>query len=192
MSRTEAKDSTLRLFTGIACPSTGTISALLDELQNSAAPYDSGIRVVAESNLHVTLKFFGSVAEARIADITKALDKSASASRPFAMTLAGAGVFNDAFWLGLLPCEQLAALAKDLNRQLEAIGFAAERRPFVPHLTVARTSQRSDLYVESLVEKYRDVVWGGLEVDCIHLFQSTTLPSGIKYSILHTAGFPPI
>lgn len=182
-----AGSNTVRLFIGIACPPLTRIVAFLKELQIVALNGDSGIRVVDGDNLHITLKFLGPVASSFIGDVAGALDQIGADTKPFTITLAGTGIFKDAFWLGLRPCKHLHELALLINQRLEPFGFAPENRPFIPHLTVARINQRSRVDTEPLLQQFRDEVWASLEVQQIHLYQSVTLPTGVKYSVMHTA-----
>ena len=63
----------------------------------------------------------------------------------FQVALAGAGSFPDrkrprTLWIGIDEgVESLAALVRNLDAPLEALGWPPEQRPFRPHLTIART-----------------------------------------------------
>jgi 2'-5' RNA ligase len=92
-------------------------------------------------NLHVTLRFFGDVAENVARDLDSALEEAAQGLAPFDVRLKGAGSFGkDAphtLWLGLAECPPLHRLAGDVERAARRIGLAPEGRKFAPHLTVA-------------------------------------------------------
>lgn len=182
-------DTTCRLFIALACPPLGKIPELLSTLNDAARGPGSGIRVVPEQNLHITLKFLGSLASSSIGDIAATLDQIILTTRPFDITLVGTGVFKDAFWLGIRPCDVLTELSSIINQRLAPRGFVSETRPFIPHLTVARLAHNSDISRLTPLQQWQHETWGSLAVEAVHLYQSTTMPNGVQYSILHTARF---
>jgi 2'-5' RNA ligase len=180
-----------RLFIAISCPPSGKIADLLKELQILALQSGGEIRVVAENNLHITLKFLGPVSPSSISPIAAAMDQLALNTRPFNLALAGAGIFKDAFWLGVSPCDALNELASIINQKLAPLGFTPETRPFIPHLTLARINRQSRSNPDTWLKQCEVEEWGSLQVQDVHLYKSETLPAGIKYSVLHTAEFKP-
>lgn len=97
--------------------------------------------------LHITLRFFGSVAADAPAAIA-GVCRWACADRPaFALSLSGAGAFPSprrasVLWIGISEgSDELRALAAALNPPLDRLSFAREEREFTPHLTVARAKQ---------------------------------------------------
>jgi RNA 2',3'-cyclic 3'-phosphodiesterase len=181
--------ATLRLFIGVACPPLDKVATLLKELQIAALEPNSGIRVIPENNLHITVKFLGSVPSSAVADITAMLDQIAVATKPFAISLFGTGIFKDAYWLGVKPSRPLQELATTLNQRLEPFGFPPETRPYVPHLTVARLEQKARNNFQEWLKQYENESWSNLPVPAVHLFKSTTLPGGVQYSIMHISKF---
>jgi 2'-5' RNA ligase len=100
-------------------------------------------RWVPVDNLHLTVRFIGHVDDARATGIIDALTPPLDIP-PFDIELGGCGAFPPSgpprvAWIGLtrgLPA--LAAIHEGLNRRLEPLGFAPERRAFSAHLTLAR------------------------------------------------------
>ncbi|MES2627211.1 MAG: RNA 2',3'-cyclic phosphodiesterase [Pseudomonadota bacterium] len=182
----------LRLFIGIACPLLSKVENLMKELHSAALEPGAGIKLVATRNLHVTLKFLGSVEASLIRDIANLLDQVAADTSPFDIRLSGIGIFKDAFWLGVTPCEALTALAATIDQQIEPYGFTRRTGPYVPHLTVARLNKKSLADFQSRVRTSNSERWGNLHVQEIHLYQSRTLPEGAQYSIVHTSKFKPL
>jgi 2'-5' RNA ligase len=94
--------------------------------------------------LHVTLKFLGEVEPARVADLSRAAGRAASVAGPFELAVGGAGAFPPrgaprVLWLGVTDTTGgLARLQACLEDECAALGFAREKRPFSPHLTIAR------------------------------------------------------
>jgi RNA 2',3'-cyclic 3'-phosphodiesterase len=94
--------------------------------------------------LHITLKFLGEVEQARVADLSHAAERAAVSPAPFELTVAGAGAFPPrgaprVLWIGVGDSSgELAGLQSRLEDECAAAGFPRERRPFSPHLTIAR------------------------------------------------------
>ncbi len=106
---------------------------LLRTIESLRAQAERG-NFTREENLHLTLAFLGetdNVAAARAAI-------AAAAAPSFPMTVGGSGRFGDLWWVGIEENPALSALASGLQDELRARGFSIERRPFKPHITVAR------------------------------------------------------
>jgi len=94
--------------------------------------------------LHLTLKFLGDVEPTRVAELSQAAGRAAAGLAPFGLAIEGAGTFPPrgaprVLWLGVRDASGgLARLQSALEDECAALGFARERRPFSPHLTVAR------------------------------------------------------
>lgn len=105
-------------------------------------PRHDALRPVAVESLHVTLAFLGERSEHEAAAVGGLLEGVARPLRALAL--------GDARWLpqrrprvlSVEVCDgdgALGALQSELVARLgEAIGFVAERRAFLPHVTVAR------------------------------------------------------
>lgn len=139
----------LRLFIAVQIPDTVKTQICAGPL-SSAALNRPGIRPVPAKNLHLTLHFIGDTPVEKIPQIDSALDRAiADHNTPFDVRLEGAGVFPNlrnprVFWLGLNPeaGSTLSALAKSVKRELRAVGIFGDPKPFRPHLTIARVSER--------------------------------------------------
>ena len=103
-----------------------------------------GVRWVRPEGVHLTLKFLGDIDADSVPAISDGLDRCAASAAPFDLFLEGVGVFPNArrprvVWIGLGGAlEPLLALQHSIDRELEGLGFARERRPFTPHLTLGR------------------------------------------------------
>ena len=89
---------------------------------------------------HITLHFFGEVAEPVAADLDEAL--SAIRMSPFEVALEGAGAFGEhdhmrAVWAGVAASEPLARLAAKCEAAARRAGLKGERRVYRPHVTLA-------------------------------------------------------
>jgi 2'-5' RNA ligase len=89
-------------------------------------------------------------------------------------------------WMGLVNGKEvLASLQKQIEIQLEKIGFQPEDRPFHPHLTLGR--MRSSRGKEELVggmEKHREEEFGDFQIERVVLFKSDLRPTGPIYTPL--------
>jgi 2'-5' RNA ligase len=108
-------------------------------------------------NLHLTLAFLGETD--REMEIRRVLD--AADGKAFSMTVGGWGRFGDLIWAGVRPSRQLTALATQLQDSLRELGFPLEKRPFRPHITLARQcvwAQMPTLQIPDISMTVRQVV----------------------------------
>ncbi len=139
-------DTQLRLFVACELPDEvlSALGQLQDDLQLAGAEQ---VRWVRPEGIHLTLKFLGNVEAALVDDVTASLS---ACIEPFVFRvrpdrLGGFGGRRlRVVWLGLDgQTQELADLAKTVERALEPLGFPAERRPFAPHLTLARVREQA-------------------------------------------------
>ena len=156
-----------------------------------------GVRWVRPEGVHLTLKFLGDIDAGSVPTISEALDRCAASAAPFDLFLEGVGVFPNArrprvIWIGLGGAlEPLLALQQSVERELEELGFASERRPFTPHLTLGRVRDGvrasqvrgvSEAIAATTVERRAE-----LPVREVSLMQSDLRPSGAVYTRLYAA-----
>lgn len=145
----------------------------------------AGGRAVPEANLHLTLAFLHNVDVRRVPCVTDAARRAACA--PFDLTLTRIDTFARSRILWLAPPEPDGAaagrLAARLWRALEVCGFEPERRPFRPHVTLARKIEAGKS--RSAIEP---VAW---RVTSFALMES--LPAGPRprYAVVETFALDP-
>lgn len=196
-----------RLFIALPCPLNPSIAAALDALGDAQRDPATGLRVVAADTLHITLAFLGSVPADRIADIHAAMAQLQGIPAP-RLAITGAGCFSNALWLGVNetgtdPAEviPLTALAQRCEAALRAHGFTLDRRPFHPHVTLARLrngprfgaagcsercSERYREWCKEWCNAQRDTAWTEFTAGTVHLYRSETLEGGARYSVIHS------
>jgi 2'-5' RNA ligase len=170
------------------------LTAQVAELRElSAKVADKRPRWVRPENLHVTLKFIGEVSPTKLEGIRDALSAIRS-DAPVEIKFRGLGFFPNeqhprVLWAGLDASANLPPLAGDIDGALETQGIALERRPFTPHLTLARIEP------PGLHEKLRAAIqkngareFGSFQTREFYLIESKLKPSGAEYTTL--ASYP--
>jgi len=128
-----------RLFVAIRPP------RVLREAVLAATPDIDGARWQDDDQLHVTLRFVGTVERPLAEDIAVALGDIRAAR--FTLSLGPPGRFDrrqrlDSLWIAAGPADRLAALHRKVDRVLVRLGLPPEQRAFVPHITLARFGRR--------------------------------------------------
>ncbi|MDH5671438.1 MAG: RNA 2',3'-cyclic phosphodiesterase [Myxococcales bacterium] len=144
--------SSPRLFVAVAIePSLASeLSSALQQRARAVAMPRS-LRWLAPDTLHFTLKFLGATESERVEAIGRACGRACEDVAAFELSLEGLGAFPSArrarvLWVGVgRGGRELCELAGRVERELETCGFAAEERPYAPHLSVARLRQPADL-----------------------------------------------
>jgi 2'-5' RNA ligase len=175
----------MRLFVGLEVSPevTRKLIALSGELKRNAA----GARWTSPEAWHVTLKFLGEVAPGNLPSIVGQL-RAVSAS-PFDLSLTGLGLFSRAgvVYAKISPSPALTALAAQVEQAMTTCGFEPERRPYSPHLTLARipADRRSALVcaLKSKCEAEESNRIGTFGVSEFLLFESFLGGSGSRYEV---------
>lgn len=174
----------MRLFTAVD-PS-AEVHANLEELLLRLQP-TARLRWSRPGNLHLTLKFIGEWPEEKLGALQGALGAVALPA-PFSVPLSGLGFFPNAksprvFWVGIQCPPELVELASRIDRTLEPLGIASEKRAYSPHLTFARIQERTPLDgLLQAIESLPSVELGSFEVDRFYLYRSKLSPGGSVYT----------
>lgn len=141
----------IRLFAAIALP-----PEIAAALSSRRAPL-AGARWRPPESLHVTLRFFGDVAEDVADDIDQALELISGS--PFELTIEGAGSFGEgdrlrALWAGVAPSQPLSVLAGRCERAARKAGLKAEPRAFMPHVTLAYPKGAESRHVGAYIQAH--------------------------------------
>ena len=189
----EERAGELRLFVACALPDDvrRALGRVQDDLRRLGA---DRLRWVRPEAIHITLKFLGGVAAARVAEITSALD---DAIAPFELRLRPSelGGFGGSslrvVWVGLEGDVQgLSELAGRVEAALEPLGFPRERRAFAPHVTLARVPDQLPASLRrglpDLVARYRPPPLPPMILREVQLMRSVLGPGGSAYHRLAT------
>jgi RNA 2',3'-cyclic 3'-phosphodiesterase len=181
-SRPEARP--LRLFVAVDVPSEAK-----DVVARAIDPLMGRVRVARWTRAdgwHVTLKFLGATWPRLLDWVGEEVAAAASSTDPFQTALTDLGVFPSArrarvVWAGLSDPEgRFARLSTLLDERL-ADHFVPERRPFTPHLTLARLNppRAIEEFAPELVGT--SVASDPFPVDQVVLYRSHLSPRGADY-----------
>lgn len=152
----------------------------LDQLAQAAAARAAAKPTRVES-LHLTLLFLGECTAPQTEALFGAVAESAVSAFDLSLDRLGCWTGNGIVWLApRQPPQALLALQRRLRRVARAADCRLDRRPFAPHLTLARKAQRP--FPE---ENCPPLVW---RVQRFALVESVLGPAGAAYREL--AGWP--
>jgi 2'-5' RNA ligase len=164
--------------------------ASLGEVIRRLRPHTLRVRWVDPAQMHLTLVFFDDLPPGKLEAVTEAAAAACGRFPPITLQAKGLGYFGQGdrmrvLWCGLSePTGTLALLRAELQAALEPLGFAPERRPFSPHLTLGRLREpsrefplRRELEGMAAFEAAPEVA------DHLTLFESTLTPRGPLYTV---------
>jgi 2'-5' RNA ligase len=112
----------------------------------------------------------------------------------FRARISGSGVFPNekkprVLWLGLqTETDRLQQLAREIDEACTHFGFEAERRPFAPHLTVARVRAGEIGAVTKIMQDHPFSSQETVLRECVFM-KSELQPAGSIYTPLHKFPF---
>jgi RNA 2',3'-cyclic 3'-phosphodiesterase len=183
----------VRLFVAIDLDDDArTAIARLQQLVVKALGSGRSFKVVDPAHMHLTLAFLGEIAEAAVPPIVDTLSTSITV-RSFAAEFQGLGVFPPrgaprVLWLRVeAGADGIVAVQREVAGRLQGLGVVLDRRPFYPHLTLARwrvshaRDRRRALSTESRATVAR------VGVDHVTLYESRLSSAGPTYTVLTRA-----
>ena len=148
-----------------------------------------GASWVAESNLHLSITFFGEQPDAAPAQLTALLTPIGAAHQPFDLRLSGLGAFPNlraprVVWMGVQQDPRLELVHHDVEATCAAGGYPLDARAFRPHITLARVREPLPLAsARALALAARAAVYKGVQqVNALSLVESTLGPGGPRYT----------
>ncbi len=129
--------------------------------------------------LHLTLAFLGDVGEERIKALEQLADRVAGSAFVWQIDTLGVWGHNRIAWAGGAPPWEMLALVDSLRRALSQAGFpvADTKRPFFPHVTLARRVPPRDTQPVRLPP----IAWPCREFVLVH---SQLSPQGAAYRVI--------
>ncbi len=178
----------VRTFIAIELP--GGVREELSRLQEELASPNLAAKWVSRENIHLTVKFLGSVESDRIAEIRRVLRDCLRDEEAFHFTLSGVGAFPSlsrpkVVWVGVGEGkEELRRIARKIEDALDEIGFPKESRGFSAHVTLARIKRAEK--TEELKKKIEEKEYGPRQVRMskVAIMKSDLTPQGPIYTRL--------
>ena len=148
------------------------------------------VKWVKPQNWHLTLKFLGDVNKSKLSKIKEVIKNTGKGYSKFPVKFRGIGAFPEldyprVFFIKIAKGEDsLISINQNLEKKLEPLGFEPENREYIPHLTVARSKDETNLKkfsrsLNKFNEKYFINVY--MEVSVISLMESKLFPEGPVY-----------
>ncbi|HSK63792.1 MAG TPA: RNA 2',3'-cyclic phosphodiesterase [Pyrinomonadaceae bacterium] len=139
-------------------------------------------------NIHLTVKFFGNVDQARLPAISATAARVVKQFSPIQIEVGKTGVFPrpsrpQVLWIGIDdPSGALSKLQQQLEDEFAGEGFPKEDRAFRPHLTIARI--RKPHNVAHLARTHLEMNFAAVNVSLseLILFRSEPGRTGSKYT----------
>lgn len=171
------------------------LGALIADLRTMAPD----VKWCAPDQLHVTLRFFGSVEEQLLAgEITKAIQSVVATERTHTLQCAGVGVFPNwkyprVIWAGFTgDTEPTITLHDRLSAALATFPLPKDDRTFRLHLTIGRakgTLPKGPLV--KTIESLGPIVFGDVTIRQLVLYKSQLTRTGSIYTPIQTFPFHP-
>ena len=146
-----------------------------------------GVRPVRRVQMHLTLHFLGDVEdEPRIA-LNEALARVRQAA--FTITIQGAGVFPprgrpSVLWAGVADSPGLVDLHAAVGTAIESCGLEVERRPYVPHVTLARLTPAVPRdWIARVLADTTTLQIDDIPVDRFQLYESRRLDGASEHTV---------
>jgi len=165
-----------RLFVAIDLPeSTRKLLASLD-------PHIRGVLWVDSAQMHVTLAFFGDVADKIDLALRERLNTIEFGA--FFLPVVGVGTFSargapKIIWIGVGKAHpHLFQIHKRVHEAALAAGIEPELRPWHPHITIARCRDVAPQSLRNFLKANADLDAGMIRVDAFHLYSSELTPAG--------------
>lgn len=139
--------------TFIALELNEALQRFLGEIISRVSQELPDLRWIDPSGIHLTLAFLGELTDVQLAEAAYASEEASQEATPFEYRIKGLGVFGSSLqprviWMGIedppsgkIQGSPLLQLHRLLTKKLELHGFEIEKRPFSPHLTLARIKQ---------------------------------------------------
>lgn len=152
------------------------------------------IKWVNSQGIHLTLKFIGNVKMNMLQPINQAIVEGCSGCKKFSLEIAELGAFPNlkkprVIWIGVEGnLAELKKLQDLIDAKLEILGFLREKRPFSPHITLARINERADSVklrdFADIIQKCNYRKRFQIFVEQVSIIRSQLLPTGAVYSKL--------
>ena len=154
---------------------------------------------VQSASIHLTIKFLGDMDELAVVPLREALEEALQVQRVLSIPLERLGAFPSlqaprVLWVGAAErwergeeAQRLAELHETVEACCDTLGFAPDRRPLSPHLTLARIKAGAHEFGNALTSSQvleRPLSLSALAVESVALMRSELRPTGSVYTKL--------
>ncbi len=173
---------TQRLFVAVVPPA--SVREAWDAFLEPRRDAGTELRWALPESWHLTCAFMARVVDGAADDLEEALAAVAARTRPFTLTVDGAGAFPDpdaakVLWLGVTAgAQELEQLAVRCRNAATGCGIETDGGRFRPHVTVARANGQRVLRWLQVLDAIGPQTW---EVTHFRLVRSQLLPGGAGY-----------
>ncbi|RLE59825.1 MAG: RNA 2',3'-cyclic phosphodiesterase [Thermoprotei archaeon] len=182
-----ASSSVIRTFIAIKVEKPEIVEKVR-RLQEDLARYGLKAKFVEPENLHITLKFIGEIPPVKVEALKRKLQQVEYPR--FSIEFQGVGGFPSlsrarVLWIGVSKgSEKLIEISEIVEKSLLKAGIPKSSKSFHPHLTIARVKAPLNQRLKKMLEEYRDVVFGHMNVEKFFLMRSVLTSRGPIYSEL--------
>lgn len=174
------------------------LGTIIEQLQRKTPPV---VRWVVPENMHLTLKFLGSISPGNLDHLKQVLASEATHHAASSLCLEGLGAFPNhhrprVLWVGVKAPPALFELQQSIDRETARLGYPSEERGFSPHLTLGRVSPHASpgevrQIAEALAAGPQVGEVGIAPVTELILFRSDLNPGGAVYTPLFKVPLKP-
>lgn len=179
ITKNPEQEQKMRLFVAIPFSDAfkKTLGDIMWELKNRGVEGN----FTPPERLHMTICFIGE--SSRSEEIIDAL--RGITWKPFSLTLSELGHFKDLIWIGTNDCPELHVLVQDIRNALAKIGVGFDQKPFKPHITLVRKSNKfvSD---QDCGGNLSSCAGSTLRVKTISLMRSDRIAGKLVYKEIHS------
>jgi len=192
--------------TFIALELNEALQRFLGEIISQISQALPDLRWVNPIGIHLTLAFLGELSDEQLVEALHAAEEAAQKATPFEYLLKGLGIFGSpqqprVIWMGVedLPSGKvqgspLQQVHRVLAKELELHGFELDKRPFSPHLTLARIKQSLSPDAQQRLQRVLHSRLAGSSsaiypVNSLCVMKSELSRAGAKYTCLKESYF---
>lgn len=164
------------------------IGGLQDEIRGVLGEKVRGVKWVDPGLIHLTLKFLGEVGDDEIVEVCRIAGEVASEFERFSVEVKKVGSFGRpprVVWIGTEENDTLGQLQRSLDTQLAEMGFEADEKKFIAHLTLCRVKNPMDgKHLKRIISGFDDYSAGKIDVKAICVYKSELTNTGPEYTLL--------
>ena len=155
------------------------------------------VKWVGAEGIHLTLKFLGAVDADRVDEVKMAIDEAVQGMTPFGLDVRDVETFPNlsrvqVIWVGVKgELDKLMYFQKQVESNMEQLGFPREERAFTAHLTLGRvhnyTSPEDRRKIGQILGQTTFASANPVRVESVDLMKSQLTPQGAIYTRVYAA-----